>query len=108
MSHLLRGDCIVLSVRADKSDVDHPVWVVDLHYQSVVVALHVEHHPVVADDARATILFFDPGWSVPVLPFDFSVPRKKRLLCIRMSLPELPERLLSDDPHREKYIDPIY
>src|SRR5437867_3758170 len=107
MSHLLRVDRIVLSVRADKSDVDHAVRVVDLHHEPVVVALDVEHHAVVTNDARAAVLRLDLGRSLPVLLFDFPVPRKKGFLRVRISLPELPERLFSDDPHAKAYIDPI-
>src|SRR2546425_11689613 len=107
MSHLLRVDLVVLSVRADEADVDHPVRVVDLHHESVIVALDVEHHSVVTDDARCSVLRLDLRGVVPILLLDFAVPREKRLLRVRVQLPELPEWPFRDDPHNRSYIGPI-
>src|SRR2546427_4923797 len=107
MSHLLRVDLVVLSVRADEADVDQPVRVVDLHHESVIVALDVEHHSVVTDDARCSVLRLDLRGVVPILLLDFAVPREKRLLRVRVQLPELPEWPFRDDPHSRSYIGPI-
>src|SRR5690349_14234743 len=100
MSHLLDVDGVMFRVGAHETDVDHAVGVVGLHNQPVIIALDVEHDPVVPRDARIPILRFNLSWSIPVLFFDLSVPSQKRLLRVGMALPKRPESLLGYDPHR--------
>src|SRR2546426_4172190 len=99
MSHLLRVDLVVLGVRSHKPDVDHPIGVVDPHHEPVVVALDVEHHAVVADDARASVLLLDLRGGIPILLLDLAVPREQRLFRVSVLLPKLAESFLRDDPH---------
>src|ERR1700675_3507641 len=107
-SLLLRVNPVVLGVRAHEPDVDHPIRVVDLHHEPVSVAPDVEHHTVVADDARGPVLRLDLRGGIPILLLDFAVPREKGLLHVRVQLPELAEGRSRHDPHGRSYIGPIY
>jgi len=46
MSHLPNVDLVVLRVRPDKTHIDDPVWIVDLHNKPIIVALNVEYNPI--------------------------------------------------------------
>jgi hypothetical protein len=62
LSRLLDGfsvDGVVLPVRADELDVDPLHFVGHANDQPVVVALDVEHHAVVRNDARVAVLGLD-------------------------------------------------
>src|SRR5450755_3440281 len=60
-------------MRAKELDVHRTVLIGDSDYQSIVIALDIEDHPVVADDARAAILILDVLGTGPV--------RRHRLPC---------------------------
>src|SRR5437773_909410 len=107
MSHLLDVNRIVFCMCAHKTDVDHSVWIVDLHYKPVVVALNVEHNTVIANDACAAVLRLDLSWSIPVFLLHLPVPSQERLLGIGVTLPELSERLLGNDPHGKYRLFPF-
>ncbi len=43
----------------DEPDVDHPVGVIYLHHEAVLVASNIEDHPTVTNDARAAVRGLD-------------------------------------------------
>src|SRR5215471_9783912 len=66
---LLHIDSVIFSVCPDESDIEHPVRVVDLHYQPIVVSLDIKHHTTAFDDACAPILLRHLSSACPNLPF---------------------------------------
>lgn len=46
-------------MRADKTDVDNSIWVIDLYDEAVLVATYVEHYAAALQDAGISVLSFD-------------------------------------------------
>ena len=86
-------------MRTHESYVNYAVGIVDLHHQSVGVALDVKDYSIVAHDTRVAILPFDFIRRIPILLFDYTIPSKQRILGVRVTLPALPECFLGDNPH---------
>src|SRR5450755_1457116 len=88
-------------MRAKELDVHRTVLIGDSDYQSIVIALDIEDHPVVADDARAAILILDVLGTGPVRRPGFCVPRLQRLfgILVRRVGPKGFERRSGDDIH---------
>lgn len=75
-------------MRTDEAHVNHPIRVVDLDHEPVVVRLDVEDHSTPFHDARVAVLFFHLLRRTPVLLFDLAIPRQERLLRLRIELPD--------------------
>ena len=92
-SDRLRVDRVVLPVRADEADVDHPLRVVDPDDQPVLVASQVEHHPPVFQDAGRAELGLYRGRRGPVGLQHVAIPGQGRLLRVLVRRAVGPERL---------------
>src|SRR5258708_6757428 len=99
MLDLLHIDFVVFGVRANKSDVDYSVRIVDFYNQPIVVSLDIEHHATALDDACTPILLFHLYWIVPIVLFHFAIPRQQRFLCLWKSLPKDAQGAFRNDSH---------
>ncbi len=56
-----RWSIVILSMRPDEADVDHPIRVVDPDHQPVLVSRDVEHNAAVSENARMAEVRFQLG-----------------------------------------------
>ena len=80
-------------------DVDDPKVVVDMSYQSILVAAYIEDDTVVGHEARMPVPALNSLWTSPVRGLRFREPGFERLLGIRVTFPTLSERASRDNPH---------
>ena len=92
-------DAVVRLMRADESDVAHPILVVDGDHEAILVAADVEHQAVLTNDARRRVQALNIGRRLPVGVQNVVIPSPQRLLCIGILFPEFPERAAGDDSH---------
>src|SRR6185369_5091202 len=97
LSNRLCVDCIVLLVRADKPNIDDPVWVVDPHDNTVLVPSDVEHYTPVLKDTCTPELRLHIAWLGPIRLDHVPVPRQRRALGIGKLGMVGPERLQRRD-----------
>ena len=90
-------DRVVLGVCAHEFDVDRLELVGHRHDEAVVVALDVEHHPAIGQKAGRGKPALDVLLRLPAGLGGFVEPSFERLLRIRVSDPEFPQRLDGDD-----------
>jgi hypothetical protein len=57
-----------------KADENNPDGIVNLHYQTVMIAFYIKGHPVVPKDIGASIALFDIVWRIPFRRLGFVVP----------------------------------
>src|SRR6266446_5153753 len=96
MLHLPHVDLIVLRVRPDKTHIDDPVGIVDLHHKSVIVAFNVEYNAILPHETGAPILRLDLCWACPIRLFRLTIPRQQRSFSINISLSEDAQRTLRE------------
>src|SRR5438094_242944 len=75
-------DGVVLRVRADEPDIDHPAWVVDPHDEAILVACYVEHHTTVFQDARRPDFALHAGGSRPIGSLHLADPCHERIVRV--------------------------
>src|SRR6266545_1652309 len=92
-------DSVVLAMRADEPDEHHAPVVVHRYDETIVVALDVENHAVVRDEARVPVRGLDIGGRAPIGAAGQRVPGAQRDFGVAMRLPEIPQRAQRDDPH---------
>ena len=90
---------IVFLVGADELHIDRLVMVSNRDHQPVVVALDVEHHAAILEDARASILLLDLGGLHPRGLLGFINPRLEWLLGSWVLFPESAEKFDGNDVH---------
>src|SRR5215813_7033492 len=108
MSHLLNVDLVVLRVRPDKTHIDDPVGIVNLHNKPIIVALNVKYNSILPYETCAPITHLDLYWAFPIRFFRFAIPRQQRFFGARMTFPEGAQRALSDNPHCRLWYAPRY
>src|SRR6266571_3999032 len=96
MLHLPHVDLIVLRVRPDKTHIDDPVGIVDLHHKSVIVAFNVEYNAILPHETGAPILRLDLCRVCPIRLFRLAIPRQQRFFGVRMTLSEGAQRALRE------------
>ena len=70
----MRVDFVVLCVRADEADINHPVIVVDPDDEAVFVTADIERHPTVAQNAGIAVIALHVRGTGPVRPGNMTVP----------------------------------
>ena len=88
-------------MRPDELHPDDPHLGLHIDHQPVLVAAHVEHHAVVAADARVGVLMLDVLRPAPLRLDGLFVPAVQRASRSGTAgaLPELLQGALGDDPH---------
>jgi len=84
-------DPIIFTVCPDKSNVNDPEAILNCNHQPVMIALDIEDYPVIGDDTGRCIASYDVTRIFPVSLFSIMEPGSKRLFCVRMTLPEIPQ-----------------
>jgi hypothetical protein len=92
-------DGIVFLVSADEFHIDRLVVVGNGYYQSVIVALDVEHNPAIFEDTRASVLLLDFGGLRPRSLLGLINPRLERLLGVQVFFPKNPQEFDGYDVH---------
>ncbi len=91
---------------SNKTDVDDPVRLVDLHHEAVLVPPDVEAHAIVFEDAGAGIVPLYGCRKSPICGAGKFEPGPQGLLSVSVYFPECPEGPARDDPHEAIYIAP--
>ena len=89
---------------AYESYVDYSSRVENSHYQPILVALDPENDAVVGKDATQRIEIRHLRRCFPILLLGSIVPSTQGTLCVRVSLPKLPERPLSNYSHNGRTV----
>ena len=82
---------IIGSVRVNESDVNDAGLILDSRYQTIRIAFDIEDYPIISEETSVPIIGFDIGGSFPSGTFHTFIPHLKRLLRVRMLLPEFPQ-----------------
>src|SRR3989304_2194641 len=100
-SNRLGIDVIIIPMGTDKTYEHDAMLLRDGYNQAIAVALHVEHHAVLPDDAGIAIGILDIRRGSPRRPSGIGIPCFQRGLCVRMPFPELAQGTQSDHAHNE-------
>ena len=82
-----RVDLVVLGVRTNELDINRSKLVGDRDNQAVVIALDIEHHPVLPDYTGTAVLILDVLRRLPARCTRFLVPGSQWLLSAGMPFP---------------------
>lgn len=91
---------------SNKTDVDDPVSIVDLHHQAVLIPTDVEAHTAILKDAGTNVVPFYRRRRNPIRRASELEPRSQGLLGVSMFFPECPEGPARNDPHGTIYLAP--
>src|SRR5262245_3180233 len=86
----------------NKTKVDHPIWVIDLHDQAVLITTDIEHYAASLQDAGVSVLGFDVCRCGPVGLIHLGIPVFQGFLSVNkppIPFPELPQGALGNNPH---------
>src|SRR3990172_376728 len=92
----------------DKAEIYTTQIVTVMSDQAVLVSLDIEHHPVSREKTCCRIPGFDVLRKNPRRMQRFRVPHLQWLFCVRVLLPEIPERFSGDDTHTGRISCSLY
>src|ERR1700730_11788031 len=83
-SYRLCIDLVILTVRTDKTDINHPLRIVDPTHQAIFIAGDIESRPAVQEYARTADVPLQIGRCRPIGLTDQAIPRHQWLPRVRI------------------------
>jgi len=90
---------VICAMRSDKTNVDEAELILNRHNQSILIALDIEDHAIIAYDAGIAINSFNICRTFPLGLFGIVIPRLQRRLAVRVSFPKVAECLQGNGAH---------